>query len=251
MLEPGTGDDLSIASGARLRGRALSVHWIAALALFTVFCALALIRRAATSGTAVDHAMLNWMVEHRRPWLTSVALAITNAGSPIAVALLAAGMCAAVSWWTRSLWPALVVGVTVAGAAIASAALKVVVGAHRPPERVQLTPESDYSFPSGHVTGTVALLGIFAVITATYGSAAVRLCWAVTTASVAVIMAMTRLYLGVHWLTEVLGGLVLGSLAVLVGRRIWLARDNRRAAGIGTRQDRAGRSWPAIEGCDS
>lgn len=185
---------------------------VAAAALFAV---LTVIAHHAGSGTAFDHGVLKWLVPLRNPVLTRCAVAITDLGSPVGVAVLA--VTASALWWWRSgsLRPAAVIAATTLGAGALSTATKMLVGAQRPASSVQLIVETDPSFPSGHVTGTVALLGSIAVIAARQSRAAVRRLAVAGTLLCGVVVALTRVYLGVHWLTDVAGGLTLGGAVAL------------------------------------
>jgi undecaprenyl-diphosphatase len=106
---------------------------------------------------------------------------------------------------------------TLAVATGVSTVTKEIVGAQRPPGAVQLLREVDPSFPSGHVTGSLALLGIVGVVLSRGRRRVIRFALASAVAVATVAVALTRLYLGVHWLTDVGGGLLLGGAAVLVG----------------------------------
>jgi membrane-associated phospholipid phosphatase len=90
---------------------------------------------------------------------------------------------------------------------------KLIVGAHRPAQAVQLVVETDPSFPSGHVTGTLALLGALAVVIGRHGGRAVSAAVIALAAAVTMVIALTRLYLGVHWVTDIVGGLLIGTAA--------------------------------------
>jgi undecaprenyl-diphosphatase len=191
------------------------IWWV--IPLLAGFICLAVAAHLAGHGTSLDHAVVGWMVQQRRPWLTTIAVAITTVGSPMSVELLAA-VAAAVLWWRfRSPVPSAIVVVTVAVAAASAALLKDVVGAHRPPRTLQLGLETSPSFPSGHATCTLALLGILAVVLGRGRSPlsrrALTACVVVLTAAV----ALSRLYLGVHWLLDVVGGALLGGAVVLIG----------------------------------
>ena len=186
-------------------------------ALLATFAALAMVSHRAVAGTATDHHVLHWFVHHRSEWLTGPAIAITDAGSPVATIVLAF-VIAGVLWWRRrtAIAPLIVIA-TLGLAGAASTIMKVVVRSERPPLALQLITETDPSFPSGHVTGTLALAGIVAVAIGTGRSPAVRrsLYWGV--AAVTVVVAVTRLYLGVHWVTDVVGGALLGGSALILG----------------------------------
>lgn len=188
----------------------------AAALLSTLFVGAALIAHHAGAGTAVDHAVWGWMVHHRTPALTWWAIAVTEVGSPVGVGVLA--LLASVVLWRRfgSPWPAVVVMATVAAAGAMSTAVKAIVGAHRPPQGLQLILETDPSFPSGHVTGTVALLGALSAVGGYHAGAGARRWWIAVTVAGTAAVAVTRLYLGVHWVSDVLGGVLLGALAAVL-----------------------------------
>jgi|APAra7269097451_1048561.scaffolds.fasta_scaffold04191_4 membrane-associated phospholipid phosphatase len=182
-------------------------------ALVSSFIGLGVVAHHAVAGTALDHAVLGWMVAHRHPGLTSWAIAVTTVGSPAGVAVLAV-IAAAVAWWrVGSARPAMVILAALAGAGAVSSLTKVIVAAHRPAAAVQLVTETDPSYPSGHVTGTLALLSAVAVVIGHHSGREVSTTVFVLAAAAAVAVACTRLYLGVHWVTDVVGGLLLGSLA--------------------------------------
>lgn len=184
--------------------------------LLALFVALSLVAHHAVSGTAVDHTVLNAMIAHRSAALTAWALTVTTLFSPVGTGSLAV-LAAALLWWRLGTpRPALLVLATLAGAAAASTLTKLLVGAHRPPPTVQLIAEADHAFPSGHVTGTVALLGALTVVVGHHSGRPARVVMAAATAVAAVAVGFTRLYIGVHWATDVAGGLLLGTAAVVL-----------------------------------
>lgn len=165
----------------------------------------------------MDHAVLSWMIDHRQRGFTALAIMITDAGSPVAMTLLAL-LAFGVLWWRQSSPTcALVVIATMAAATATSTLSKAVVGAQRPSSGLQLITEVDPSFPSGHVTGTVTLLGMIAVVVGRTRGTVTRLALACAVTTAALAIAVTRLYLGVHWLTDVCGGMLLGGVAVVLG----------------------------------
>lgn len=79
-----------------------------------------------------------------------------------------------------------------------------------------------YSFPSGHVLHYVVLLGTLAFILsrAMKPGAAQRLMF-VATALALMIVGLSRIYLGVHWLGDVIAGYAFGALVVTLSVRAW------------------------------
>jgi membrane-associated phospholipid phosphatase len=184
--------------------------------LVSLFVALGVVAHDAAAGTTLDHAVLDWMVKHRHPGLTSLAIGVTNLGSPVGVALLAVVAAAVSWWWVGSARPAILILTTLGVAGAISTLTKMIVGAHRPAQAVQLVVETGPSFPSGHVTGTLALLGALAVVICHHNGRAVSAVAIALAAAATVAVALTRLYLGVHWLTDISGGLLLGGAATVI-----------------------------------
>ena len=193
--------------------------------LLVALLAVAVLADRAGAGTGVDHRVLHWFIDQRRDWLTPLMLTVSQASSRLAVAV-AALAAAALAWWRRrSVRPAVLIVATCGGAGLVGLGIKHLVGAARPPAAAQLVAKTGPAFPSGHVTYALALMGILAVLV---GGRAARAACAALTATItvaAVAIAVSRLYLGVHWLTDVLGGALLATAAVLLGA--WVHRMGR------------------------
>ena len=99
--------------------------------------------------------------------------------------------------------------VVVAGQFLVSSLTKSLVGRARP-NIDRLAGFSGSSFPSGHATTAAACLAAFALVIGHRRSARLRALLAGVAVGLAVAVALSRVWLGVHWLTDVLGGLVLG-----------------------------------------
>jgi membrane-associated phospholipid phosphatase len=80
------------------------------------------------------------------------------------------------------------------------------------------------SFPSGHMVRTVVVYGLLAfVIQRLAPSRAVRLLAIPVAIVIIIVVAFDRLYLDVHWESDVIGGLLLGGIALLAAT-VWLDR---------------------------
>jgi len=107
---------------------------------------------------------------------------------------------------------------------LTDALLKLVFRRPRPTSALIPLPPS-YSFPSGHALVaaatylTIGLLLADRLTTKRAKTLCIALC-----ALVAIAIAGSRVYLGVHYLSDVVGGLVLGTALALVGRRVYVTR---------------------------
>lgn len=166
--------------------------------------------------TSWDQPMLDWLVAHRGGGLDVVMRLVTDlGGTPVLpiIGLLVAGVVARLAGSWR---PLALMAVTMIGSVLLATAVKDLVGRARPPVATALAPASGFAFPSGHTTNTTAVIGACAVLLWAYRRTRV---WTTLTAvTLIVLVGFSRLYLGVHWLTDVLAGyaLGLGWLAVVV-----------------------------------
>ncbi|HEY5858008.1 MAG TPA: phosphatase PAP2 family protein [Aldersonia sp.] len=188
-----------------------------ALSAALAFVALALVAHHAAGPTEPDDAVLGWFVDRRTGWLTVVALVVTNLFSP-AAAWVGALTFGALSWRrTRSLAALALATATLGAALTVNSVTKLLVQRPRPPLDLQLVYASGYAYPSGHTTGTLAFTGIIAVMLCRDRSRRARIVAALLVALATVAVALTRLYLGVHWLTDVCGGALLAGSVLAAG----------------------------------
>lgn len=211
----------------RFRGDRTGATVFSALGYAFGFVVLALAVSSNGWLTGSDAPVAQWFVDHRSPVLGQLASALTAAGGPAETAALGLVIAVIMVWRTKRYGPALVMLVTVGSASILCTIVKLAVGRERPPQSIQLMLETDPSFPSGHVTGTAALLLMLALMAGAGRSTTVRTLLLVLAVTVTAAVACTRMYLGVHWLTDVCAGALLAACAVTLGSYVLHRLDGR------------------------
>ncbi|MFJ9173965.1 phosphatase PAP2 family protein [Streptomyces sp. NPDC102360] len=157
-----------------------------------------------------DEQALTWSAGHRPPVVVALARGLTATGTGVVPYMLAvlAGLVAGRSARHRLACAALTVGCLAAGQAVRYG-LMTLVDRQRPPHADWQTHASGFSFPSGHTT-TAALSAGILVIALLARAPRGRAPLAVAVVCWGLLVGVTRVYLGVHWFTDVLGGWLLG-----------------------------------------
>jgi undecaprenyl-diphosphatase len=214
VAEPGTGPLVGAALGIGLLGAAM------ALALFVW------LGYQIRSGepTSFDLTARAWVRSLETPRLSAVMWGASVYGAP--VRLLPLGLVAAAVFllrgWRRG---AVLVLVTLAGAAVLDLGLKQLFARARPQAFFDyyLAPKS-FSFPSGHALFAVCFFGGIAVLLShrLRGRLARILVWTVALVLI-LLIGVSRVYLGVHYPTDVIGGFAVGTVwvaSVALGDRL-------------------------------
>ena len=182
--------------------------------------------------TIVDIEIARWLRAHATPALTTPMLVLTSLHSTVAVSIYSAVVGLALV--RRRQWRRLItVVVCLAGGMALNVLMKLAFQRARPVLDKPLLTLPDFSFPSGHVVGSTLMYGLVVawVFTRT-PHAGLRVAAVVAAASMVVLVAFTRTYLGVHFLSDVAAGfaegvawlaLCLTSLSVFWRRTGWLA----------------------------
>jgi undecaprenyl-diphosphatase len=161
--------------------------------------------------TLADQGVATFIAGHRLGWLTPVVQLVTWLGSSffiVPIGLVAGGTL----WLRRRTWqPLAVLAAAFLGAAGLYDIVKPAVGRARPPAALQVGgPDIDRAFPSGHATQSISFYAMLAVVLIIWYAPRHRRVFAVAAALIILVIGASRLYLGVHWLTDVLGGYALG-----------------------------------------
>ena len=164
----------------------------------------------AEGDTKVDTRLADWLHEHASPDLTTFFEAVTRLGN-VSTLLVVVLLTSAVLWrkgWIAELQLLVLAGV---GAEIITVGLKHGFQRDRPFFSDPLATESSYSFPSGHASVSLAVYGTLGFIAARHlGSRRAQFAVLAGTTVLVLLIGFSRLYLGVHFLSDVIAGYSLG-----------------------------------------
>ncbi len=157
----------------------------------------------------LDDAAARFGARHATPDTTSVLKAVTTLGSTWFVIVVVVVVGAQQYWSQRRKAPVLFLAAAVASTVITGNLVKLLVHRARP-DIARLVGAAGSSFPSGHSAAAAATYASLALLYGRHRSRRVRGLLAGIAASIAVAVAASRVLLGVHWLTDVAAGVLLG-----------------------------------------
>ena len=139
----------------------------------------------------------------------SVMIAITEAGDTAVVFTI---VIIVLLWlvWQRAWRTAAYWVVAIAGASTLNSVIKGALHRARPGE-LFYAGWSEFSFPSGHSTVNIVLYGFLAFLIAFEARPVWRLPIALAAATLTLLIAFSRIYLGAHWFSDVIGGMAFGT----------------------------------------
>lgn len=179
------------------------------LLLTTVGLVMVWLRAVTSLPTPLDDGVWQWLQGIRTPVADHLMIFFTHWGDGV----VSLSVAAVVLVWllVQRAWPAVWHWLAaIAFAAVVPMVLKALF--HLPRPSAVYDGISSYGFPSWHVTVSTVMYGFLAVMVARGLPAGWRwIGYALSTLLVALV-AFSRLYLGVHWLSDVLGGMLLGLL---------------------------------------
>ncbi len=149
-------------------------------------------------------------------WLEQSAIDLSALGG-FTLQWLLGGAAVGFLWLARRRAEAAWLLASILGASAANAVIKLVVDRPRPTVVDHLANVSNASFPSGHaMISTAILLTVGAMLAETQRTAAARTYLMAGAGVLSVLIGLSRIYLGVHWPTDVLAGWCFGAVWALV-----------------------------------
>jgi undecaprenyl-diphosphatase len=156
--------------------------------------------------TDFDQGLMTLVQEHRSEAAQNIVILITSIGD-FKAQLLAACVLVIALLIARQWRHAAFALATTLGTAIGNGTLKALFARTRP--EVLVEPLTTYSMPSGHSSAAFALFMTLAVLAGRGQPVRLRLTWMLLGGIPALAIALSRVYLGVHWPTDILAGMLL------------------------------------------
>ncbi|WP_082553042.1 phosphatase PAP2 family protein [Phycicoccus sp. Root101] len=166
----------------------------------------------------LDHPVLDAAIGWRNPGLDHAVTLYTDVGGPVGMPVLAALATAVMVWRWRSRTPLVLMVIAALGSLAMTITGKQLIGRARPPQSLAVPPfETSPSFPSGHTLNATVLTGIVVyLLLRRLESARARTATVVAGVLFVGSMGLSRVFLGHHWLTDVVAGWALGLAWVAV-----------------------------------
>lgn len=185
-----------------------------------------------TEVLGTDFAVSQFVAMHRTPELTGIFLLVTEFANTTSMLLI--GIVAALSYAVLRRGKYLYAFLLAALGTTASVhLLKDFIARTRPPADVAFYAEKLFSFPSGHSASALAIFGFIAYVwLKSLHLPAHKI--AIATGATLVILAVgaSRIYLGVHYLSDVMGGYLLGALWLMIAIALTEIHVSRKAASL-------------------
>jgi membrane-associated phospholipid phosphatase len=218
-------------------GLALTLALLVVLLGGVVLALLAVVVRSSDVLAGIDSAASEWGDRHASAWSHDALTLVTQLGETWLVVLVAIVVAAVELARTRSRWVAPFLLAVILGDKLLTEAVKQLIDRARP-EFEAVAATLGPSFPSGHTSTAAASWAAFALVAGRWWGRRAWPALAGAAVGIAVAVALSRVLLNVHWLTDVLGGLALGwawfaACAIAFGGRLLNFGASAQAAGRG------------------
>jgi membrane-associated phospholipid phosphatase len=183
--------------------------------------------KAADGLSSLDEPALELAISLRTPQNVVGAQFVTNLGGVIGLTVITVVIVVVMTVRWRSRTPLLLLVIGTAGALLMTAVGKELVGRARPPVADAVPPyETSPAFPSGHALNNTVVACLVAYLLLLHLQS---LLWRIVSMALAVVwfvtIGLTRVFLGYHWLTDVMAGWLLGlawAAMVITCHRLYL-----------------------------
>lgn len=172
---------------------------------------------------AFDTPILNWLHDHATPFLDQFFMFLTNAGGIVSVCIISA-LILSYLLFRKRYRSALILGFGFGGAMAANIVLKALFHRDRPSLWHQSVVETGFSFPSGHAMASAALVTCLVII---LWHTKWRWLTVVLGGIVVLLIGVSRLYLGVHYPSDILAGWCVSIAWVLLAAYLIDGRINK------------------------
>ncbi|HVD38589.1 MAG TPA: phosphatase PAP2 family protein [Solirubrobacterales bacterium] len=218
-------------------GLALTLALLVVLAGGLLLALLAVVVRSSDVLAGIDGSVAEWANRHGSAWSHDALTLVTRLGEAWVVVPVAILVAVVEVTRTRNRWVVPFLLIVILGDSLLTNAVKQLVDRARPTiEAVAATLGP--SFPSGHTSTAAASWAAFALVAGRWWGRRAWPALAGAAVGIAVAVALSRVFLDVHWLTDVLGGLALGwawfaACAIAFGGRLLSFGASAQAAARG------------------
>ncbi|MDB5265283.1 MAG: hypothetical protein JWN64_854 [Parcubacteria group bacterium] len=204
---------------SRIRNIAPWILGLGSLFVVFLFIFINIVEDVVTSDriVGIDVSIAKAIASMRTPALTKFFLFVTELGSTTSMLLIIAVITISYVFFAKKRY-VLPFLVTALGSTASVNIIKQLIARDRPDISIAFYAEKLFSFPSGHSASSLAIFGFVAYVwVKRTHSTAVRILIVCLSVLLILAIGLSRLYLGVHYLSDVLGGYVLGILWLIIG----------------------------------
>jgi len=176
-----------------------------------------------------DTAIYNMLQGLRSLAGDQVMIAITELGDAVVAGAVAAVVLLWLSW-RRAWYAAACWAAAVAGAGVIGIVIKLAL--HRPRPISIYAGWDAFSFPSGHATTNAAIYGFLAVLLARHARPALQVWIGGAAAFTVALIGFSRIYLGAHWFSDVVGGIAFGTAWIALLAIFYVRHSTQRVAAV-------------------
>lgn len=184
----------------------------------------------------LDRPTLAFMEQLRSPGLDAFVTGFTNIGGGIGMPIVGSILTAWLIWTSRTWRPLILIGGAAAVSTTATTLGKKLIGRNRPDHADAVPPyEHTPSFPSGHTLNTTVVIALVVYLACLQVKrTAARIAMIAAGGIFIIAMGLSRVYLGHHWMTDVIIGWALGLAwvgIVILAHRLFHALRHRERVG--------------------